>query len=432
MRSLFILAVVCLSACFAQTPYLCDHLTVRSYVYERQPRTSNGSNTVALVLSGSVGYINSQARSFQGPLPASSISEFVPLGPSARLFQRHFLDANDGAVDIFLFSWAPLRVQQAQLLSLYRPLHYRFENQSEWLGRFRQMVQNTDNSMTVPDVSQYVSRALALEMVWRHEANRGWRYDRVVLTRPDAVLGRDLRASDVPTGTAVYHNTGNHNAQDQLFVMSSIAAQKFACIPSVLRFAENFGRGGRPQEFAHWKLFLPVVIPLLTGLPLNDTLFPHSASKNPQHDLTNYRIWTRFRRPYCNGTIDSAPNPQLVSALIAGHTTKTGRTDHSHTNFPQSWMPYCGSHAPAIAACIQGGYATNQTSPRSEVLNWTAAQQAACDALSHGMTTPTWKPLANTTSMRRALALHGGERAGGWRKATSAAGCPSGGACGPK
>ena len=81
------------------------------------PWVNSGSNPIALVLFGSVGYTKHQARSMRG-LPPQGLNASLPIGPVSRSYDVNLLLPSRGAVDIFLFSWAPEEEQQNELLQL--------------------------------------------------------------------------------------------------------------------------------------------------------------------------------------------------------------------------------------------------------------------------------------------------------------------------
>jgi hypothetical protein len=112
-------------------------------------------------------------------------------------------------------------------------------------------------------LSLYVSVMLSLDLVRAHEAIRGFRYSRVVACRPDTLIHKDVQLASYMTQTFVYHNNGNGGTGDMFFVMSSLAAERIACVP---RFLLSMGHydGMDPHSI----LFLPFLIPDITGLLL--------------------------------------------------------------------------------------------------------------------------------------------------------------------
>jgi len=118
----------------------------------------------------------------------------------------------------------------------------------------------------------YLSIAVSLLMVTDQEQARGYRYTGVVLCRPDVLLRADIKLSEYHLKSYVYHNAGNHNTGDILFVLSSESAEAFTCIlPLYLPSAEYYD--GLTEHSAK---FLPQVIPEITRKVLVDSDITHS------------------------------------------------------------------------------------------------------------------------------------------------------------
>jgi len=63
-----------------------------------------------------------------------------------------------------------------------------------------------------------------------HEVQRGFRYLGVVVCRPDGLLHLPLVVSEYNLTETLFHNPGNQNTMDLLFLGSSEAIEKLGCV----------------------------------------------------------------------------------------------------------------------------------------------------------------------------------------------------------
>lgn len=187
-------------------------LDIETWDQRFRPWTSNGEQPFAMVLFGGVSFKDTPYRPSG---VAGAGHEFVAIGPCFRHYERHLFTPNNGQVDVFMFSWAPTAELREELVSLYRPFHQRFERQEDWEPRFREAMNLTKrtSSKAAPSletyrVSMWVSIHMSLDLVRTHESARGWRYQGVVLCRPDVVLKLDLVFSEYSLDSNVFHNPG--------------------------------------------------------------------------------------------------------------------------------------------------------------------------------------------------------------------------------
>ena len=194
--------------------------------------TNNGNNSIAVAFVGTVSPRSAQAQTVEGLRSTGDPNEFVALGPSARHFEKFVLEPNNFEIDTFLFSWAPTAALRKELLLLYRPFASRFEEQAAWLPVFARAIelcrdlwpmkkdkQSNDIAPTHFRMSLLVSIHLALNLVRTNEQLRSRRYDRVVVFRPDAVIKSEVQLAFWPTDLANFHNNGNWNTGDILFIV---------------------------------------------------------------------------------------------------------------------------------------------------------------------------------------------------------------------
>ena len=269
---------------------------------------NSGSNRIAVAFVGSVSYRDKQAHNVDGLAALGDPAEFIALGPVARHYERFLFQPNNFQIDVFLFSWAPTVALQHELIRLYRPFRSRFERQSDWLPRFERAVATAEancrrdqrglpkGSPPLHSISYYVSIYLALEMVHNQEVARGTRYDRVVIIRPDTEIHRTLSLVSYDVDNYVFHNSGNSNTADMIFIMSSKSAERFACVPRFLPSASYYH-----YFTAHDARFIPKLIPEITNTTL-DTAYGNAARRGRVASSMNEALendaWLDFRVMY--------------------------------------------------------------------------------------------------------------------------------------
>ena len=271
-------------SCYAQENGPCEAFAGKGPWDENFPSWLNsGDNPIAMALFGSVSYVTAQAATVPGL--ANTSLDFVALGPTARHYERYVFLPNNWQVDSFLFNWAPAPSLQKELLELYRPVAHRFEAQANWIPRLekavdlakgfykkRRVTADAARPQTF-EVSMFLSINFALELVRKQEVKRGFRYQAVLLCRPDVLIQVDLKLSEYQLDTSVFHTNGNGNTGDTLFLMASPAAERMACLPSLLASYPYYG-----SILAHSPQFLPAWMPDVTGRIFQDSDSP--ASKN--------------------------------------------------------------------------------------------------------------------------------------------------------
>ena len=249
------------------------------------PWMNSGNNRIAVAFVGSVSYRDKQAHNVNGLAALGDPAEFIALGPVARHYERFLFQPNNFQIDVFLFSWAPTIALQHELIRLFRPFKSRFERQSDWLPRFEKAVATAEGngrrdqrgqpkgSPPLYSISYYVSIYLALELMHNQEVARGSRYDRVVIIRPDTQIHRTLSLVSYDVDNYMFHNSGNSNTADMIFIMSSKSAERFACVPRFLPSASYY------HFFtAHDARFIPKLIPEITNTTL-DTAYGDAARR---------------------------------------------------------------------------------------------------------------------------------------------------------
>ena len=138
--------------------------------------------------------------------------------------ERHILSVNQPRPDIFIHSWAT--AEEAWLRRLYRPVDALFESNKQYYEPIRRAANNV--TVCAPGglcpfalASFSLSLAKGLRLVARHEEQQGWRYDKVVLYRPDVLLwNKDMvlesyAADRVTDSVAIRHADGSANGDSE-------------------------------------------------------------------------------------------------------------------------------------------------------------------------------------------------------------------------
>ena len=219
-RFLRCIVLLCLGAVVAPPPPLClsaDGTTTADHLPEQ--------HRYALVLIGGV----SRAVSDSHTKSASAWdAKPVDIGVVAAAVERHILSVNDPRPDVFIHSWAT--AEEAWLRRLYRPVEALFESNKRYYDPIRHAANNV--TVCAPGglcpfalASFSLSLAKGLALVAQHEEREGWRYEKVVLYRPDVLIWNKNMLFENYAGDRV---TANHNRNgDFHFVMDSSQARRF-------------------------------------------------------------------------------------------------------------------------------------------------------------------------------------------------------------
>ena len=76
-------------------------------------------------------------------------------------------------------------------------------------------------------------------------------------------MHKDVQLLQYAVDTRLYHNAGNGNTGDMFFVLSSLSAERLACLPRFLFSSPYYG-----YMSAHSTQFLPILLPHITNLTL--------------------------------------------------------------------------------------------------------------------------------------------------------------------
>jgi hypothetical protein len=113
-------------------------------------------------------------------------------------------------IDIFLQSWNP--ELQNQLINLYKPVSYLFENNNLYANHFQNKLKeigdyNGENSEKYAMASSSLAIKKSLELKTNYENQNNFKYDLVLIYRPDVILVRDINFDNYNIdGNVIYCN----------------------------------------------------------------------------------------------------------------------------------------------------------------------------------------------------------------------------------
>jgi len=106
------------------------------------------------------------------------------------------------AIDVFIHSWVPSLAVQEQLLTMYKPVQYSFEDNLAWA---KAEVRRNRSRHQLPERSMWtsVSRSLGLAMAHTSGPRNGRVYEWIILSRPDVLHWHDF-SLPILTGTSIF------------------------------------------------------------------------------------------------------------------------------------------------------------------------------------------------------------------------------------
>ena len=191
----------------------------------------------ALVLTGAVSRLKHEKRSSARPAAALYVDPqkyaYTPLRVTSAGHRRHVLLANNATFDVFVHSWShDLRANFSETYGAIGTGHYEavFEDAVEVETTYQQIFRAQGKKSDWRQVSWSFSMSRAALMVLNHVRLRrlGSAYERVVITRPDVVLTKDLRLDELSTSAdRIYVNQHPGANGDFHFVLSDPAHLRF-------------------------------------------------------------------------------------------------------------------------------------------------------------------------------------------------------------
>ena len=150
-------------------------------------------------------------------------AEYVKYTSVYKSIMKHIVHANtDYDVDIFIHSW---NVDlQEELVSLYKPTEYVFEDNNKYAEEISsQCVTPTDFS----GISQALTIRKVLELKEEYSRANGFEYDIIIVFRPDVLIWKDMIFSRYDLKNYFYVDGHGDNNGEMYFVMSSDHAALF-------------------------------------------------------------------------------------------------------------------------------------------------------------------------------------------------------------
>lgn len=204
----------------------------------------------AVVFYGGVSrYARSTRTSDDKSLVRQFHGEPIDIRITAKSHHWSFIDR--GKVDIFIHSWAI--ELHALLEELYHPIAIETESSSSYVSLLRSHVHpkqrdcsNQPHFCVFNTVSSALSMQKAITMVMSHESRAGFRYDWVLLMRPDLIFSKRV------TFWTYNHSRVTLNGQasdrksvkgDHMRVMSSESAQRYGGLFAWFRNTSMYGWG---------------------------------------------------------------------------------------------------------------------------------------------------------------------------------------------
>ena len=152
----------------------------------------------------------------------STNSEYINYKSVYNSIKKHIIDANvDYDVDVFLQSWN--YDIKDELISLYKPVSHLIEDNAIYFDEIESKCNKADD---FGGISQALAIQKVLTLKEIHENYNNFKYDIVILFRPDVLIWTDMIFSKYDTS---YFYTDGHqeNQGDIHFVMSSMHANVF-------------------------------------------------------------------------------------------------------------------------------------------------------------------------------------------------------------
>lgn len=162
------------------------------------PAASRALPKYALCLFGSVAKWHKSGEAIISGQGKSS--DYINIRAVYTAYNRHLFKPlllgnmpRHSVIDVFIHSWVPSPAVQAQLLAMYIPVQYAFENNAAWAKtEVRKRAQNQ-----LQERSMWTSVARSLSLLLAHSAGprEGQEYEWIVLSRPDVLHWRDFSLS---------------------------------------------------------------------------------------------------------------------------------------------------------------------------------------------------------------------------------------------
>jgi hypothetical protein len=141
-----------------------------------------------------------------------------------KAIKKHIFDCNqEYEFDTFIHCWD--KPMEEKLLGLYNPKGYLFEDNSIYWEEIQAKIANPQQ---YSQGSQLLTMKKVLELKEKYEQDNNFKYDMVILFRPDVLLWKNMTLENYDVNNYMYVTRWDGDSQaDFHFVMSSLHADQF-------------------------------------------------------------------------------------------------------------------------------------------------------------------------------------------------------------
>jgi hypothetical protein len=179
---------------------------------------------VAFLLRGA---ISKTKGAMMTPSSLYSSDEYVDFNSCQISIKKHIVDINpDYNFDFFIQSWNP--DLKNDLLLLYNPIDYIFENNDDYKDSMCKILEKTQTDLVYySNLSQLLSIKLVCNLVENYIKKTNKKYDLFVIYRPDLLLWKNMYLNEYDISKIYCNNNAGSNTGDFHFVMSYDNMLKF-------------------------------------------------------------------------------------------------------------------------------------------------------------------------------------------------------------
>jgi hypothetical protein len=197
---------------------------------------------VALCLRGAISK-KQTAFTLEGSL-YSDPAEYIDFRAVYKSIEKHIIKVNEEkySFDTFIHCWNT--DLQDELVELYSPKKYTFENNEIYNEEIRQKIVNNED---FSGISQALTMRKSIELMQEYERENDFKYHLIILYRPDVILWKDMVLDHYSPDLIYVNNFSGYgvNNGDFHFVMNSDTSNEFK---DLYLSAGN----GNPHRVHHW------------------------------------------------------------------------------------------------------------------------------------------------------------------------------------
>jgi hypothetical protein len=171
---------------------------------------------VAFLLRGAISKVTG---AMINPSSLYSKSPYVDFKSCHRSIQKHIVDVNpEYKFDFFIQSWNT--DLQNDLISLYSPVNYIFENNDDYKDNICALLKKSDTDLSYySNLSQLLSIKIGCELVEQYINKTNKTYDMFIIYRPDLLLWKNMYLNKYDLSKIYCNNNAGSNTGDFHFVM---------------------------------------------------------------------------------------------------------------------------------------------------------------------------------------------------------------------